>query len=42
MWNQFSHLGPIEHFTFDSTEIDPEATAVLIRERMTHPDRLQE
>ena len=35
MWNQFSDLGPIEEYVIDNSQIDPRATAMLIRKRLT-------
>ena len=34
MWNQFGDLGPIEDYVIDNSEIDPRATAMLVRQRM--------
>jgi AAA domain len=31
MWEEFRHLGPIEHYVIDSSDIDANATAKLIR-----------
>ena len=38
MWDQFQNLGPIEEFVIDNSEIDPRATAKLIRKRMAAGD----
>ncbi len=38
MWDQFSDLGPIEHFVIDSSGIDPEVTTMLIQERIDTGD----
>jgi hypothetical protein len=38
MWDQFSHLGPNEHFVIDSSRIGPEDTAMLIQDRIEAGD----
>ncbi|MHB1519483.1 MAG: AAA family ATPase [Acidimicrobiales bacterium] len=38
MWDQFHDLGPMEEFVIDSSDIDPEATAMLVRKRMAAGD----
>ena len=34
MWEQFHHLGPLEQFVIDSSDLDPLATAGLVLERL--------
>ena len=34
MWDQFSHLGPIDRHVIDSSEMDAQATAMLIHDRI--------
>jgi len=35
MWNLFSDLGPMEPHVIDTSDVDPEETALLIQERIT-------
>jgi hypothetical protein len=38
MWSQFDHLGPIEEFVIDNSEIDPKATATMVRMHLAAGD----
>jgi cytidylate kinase len=38
MWDQFNHLGSIEHYVIDSSEMDPQETAILLRGRIKAGD----
>lgn len=38
MWDQFRHLGAIEQFVIDSSAIDPQGTAELVRKRIASGD----
>jgi hypothetical protein len=38
MWDQFSHLGPIDRYVIDSSEMDPQETAVLVQDRIKAGD----
>jgi hypothetical protein len=38
MWDQFRHLGPVEHFVIDNSAIDPKATASLIQRLIADGD----
>ena len=38
MWDQFRHLGPVEHFVIDNSVIDPKATARVVQRRIAAGD----
>ncbi|MGH9079025.1 MAG: hypothetical protein ACRDYE_02900 [Acidimicrobiales bacterium] len=38
MWKEFSYLGPLEHFVIDSSALDPQGTAMHLRERVAVGD----
>ena len=38
MWEQFRNLGPMEKFVFDTSVMDPGATAMMVNKRMAAGD----
>jgi hypothetical protein len=38
MWDQFRHLGPVEHFVIDNSALDPKSTAILVQKLIAASD----